>query len=630
MKIKYYNNIKKIVAVVFSAVFTTGCVNSDDFFELQDRNGLDAAIWSTEGAIQFHLNKAYDVIIPDFGYEALGTNQMHGRSGVHYATDESFLALEDVFAQAALGLGGEPLGNNSVFYVGNKYTSNKGDNRYNDISRCNAAIKNIPAGSLPRSVQRTYLGQYYALRAMAYFELVKVYGGVPLVLEPQEPDNIKVNGRASAKECFKVIVNDLDSAMVMLDGVTWDDGTGRGKLTKAAAAALKAKALLYWASPQFNPRNDGKHPYQASRWEDALKANKEAYEICLASGHRLSDPGTYGNIFRTEPNSEAIIVRTYSSTLPKRGHNIEQSVRPASEGGQARNRYRASTRLLEAYPMKDGNLRGGGGKYSYNDITFWVNRDPRFNATIAYNGSSWPLSAKPDRKQWAYVGAAGENSADKGVFCKRFSTPSITTGAVSYNGDIGGGRGMDWIELRLAEVMLNYAECANETGDLTTAKDLIRQIRIRAGIEQGDAGNDYGLTAASNIDLMRELIFNERFVEFAFENKRTSDLRRMRRMSQLTGSLETVFIEPKDGNAKRALETVNPSTGKMLRETLNLDDEATYLTYFLPPSTLTEINRTFNIPTYHIFYTFHNDFVFTGTNIQPTIGWAGGTFDPLD
>ena len=96
----------------------------------------------------------------------------------------------------------------------------------------------------------------------------------------------------------------------MLDGITWDDGTGRGKLTKEAASALKGKVLLYWASPQFNPKNDGKHTYDPNRWAEALAANKKAYEDCLATGHSLSGPGTYGDIFRTEPNPEAIIVRS--------------------------------------------------------------------------------------------------------------------------------------------------------------------------------------------------------------------------------------------------------------------------------------------------------------------------------
>lgn len=630
MKNRYVNYIKKGLTLFLGITVVSSCVNKDDFFLLPDRGGIDVAIWDTPGAIEMHLRRAYDVIMPVFGYEQLGTTQLHSRSGIHYASDESLLAVEDEYAQAALGLGGEPLSNNSIWYVGDKYSfNNVGENRYNDISRCNNAIKYIPQGTLSNSDKKKYLGQYYALRAMVYFGLVKVYGGVPLVEEPQDPSNITVSGRASARDCINFIVRDLDSAVVNLDGIVWP-ATDKGRITKAAAAALKAKVLMYWASPQFNPLNDPKHPYDQSRWDIALEANRDAYNICKAAGHALYS--NYADIFRVKNgNPEVIIVRSYSNTLAKRGHNIEARSRPKSEGGSATNRYRPSTRLLNAYPMKDGNAIDNNVKYAYDAELFWLNRDPRFEATIAYNGSNWPLSGKTNRRQWAYNEAKGEESAGNGVFCKRFSSPTVSSASVSYNSDSGGGNDFDWIEMRFAEVIMNYAECANETGNLTTAKDMIREIRKRAGIEEGNSGNDYGLASATNKEQMRELIYNERFIEFAFENKRNSDLRRMRRMHLLNGQLASIQIEVKDAAAKTALETVvNTATGEMFRESLNLNNKATYEQYFMPAIEYVPFNRAFNIPEYQYFYTFHDEFVRTGDNILPTIGWAGGVFDPLD
>ena len=189
---------------------------------------------------------------------------------------------------------------------------------------------------------------------------------------------------------------------------------------------------------------------------------------------------------------------------------------------------------------------------------------------------------------------------------------------------------MDWIELRLAEVMLNYAECANEMNELLIAKDMVRQIRIRAGIE--DNGNDYGLGSVDK-DQMRELIMNERMIEFAFENKRNADLRRTRRMHLLEGNMQTVTFEVAgNANATRAiLEATDPETGKRFRDGLDLNDKTTYLTYFKPYA-ITNINANYGpyaVPEHHYFYTFHNDFVNRGKNIEPTIGWDGGTFDPL-
>jgi len=626
---QYRNTIKKSLLMLAVATGFSACVNKDEFFELPDRGGIDAAIFSTEGALEMHLNRAYDVIIPQFLFQDHNSNNMQGRYGIHFASDENFLPSTDQWARTALGLQNN-LTNHDVRFTGNTTNGNAGGNKYMDIARCNNAIKFIPEGTLPKNVQNRFLGQYYALRAMVYFELVKVYGGVPLVLEPQDPENINISGRASAKECFDVIIRDLDSATVKLQGVTWSDGTGRGRIDQLIATCLKAKVLMYWASPQFNPTNDPKHAYDASRWTKALEANKAAYDMCLAAGKKLLP--NYADIFRIEgtSNTEAILVRTYSSSIERRGHDGEYRSRPTSEGGSPHSGYRATTKLLDAYTMKDGNSIGTSSAYSYDPVMFWVNRDPRFEATIAYNGSVWPLSGKTNRRQWTYNAAADESNIN-GVYCKRFALPNITAGNVRYQNNIG-GNGMDWVELRLAEVMLNYAECANETGDLSVAKELVRTIRKRAGIEEGGAGNDYGLGAVSSPAQMRDLIMNERMVEFAFENKRNADLRRTRRMHLLTGNMETIEFLVKDDQAKTALEAPTGAAGARFRESLNLNDKNTFLQYFREPAIVRPSGNylPYNVPEFHYFYTFHNDFVYRGVDIQPTIGWAGGTFDPLD
>lgn len=603
----------------------TAC-NEDAFFLLPDRSGIDAAIWDSEGSVQMHLNRAYDLVIPQFLLE-----QVPDRWGIHYASDENFYPNQDQWSRRALGMDyGYALGNHDVRYTGNSYNVGRVNNRYIDIAFCNNAIFYIPGGNLPEEQKKVFLGQYHALRAMVYLEMAKVYGGVPLILEPVDPENIEVSGRNSAREIFEAVLSDLDTAIEMLEGVTWNDSDGRGKIDKLIATCLKAQVLFYWASPQFNPVDDPKHPHDPSRWQTAFDAYKTAYEMCLANGKSLVPD--YAEIFRLEgtSNPEAILVRTYSSTIQNRGQNIENRTRPASAGGSAHQAFVATKKLLDTYLMKDGNPIGEGA-YSYDDVLFWKNRDPRFDATIAYNGSSWPLNADPDRRQWNYVGALSESNL-RGVYCKRYSTASLPQGAVSYSNSLG-GNGMDWIELRLAEVMLNYAECANEIDNLSLAKDLVRQIRGRAGIDEGSAGNDYGLGAVNGKDAMRDLIIDERMIEFAFENKRNSDLRRTRRMHLLTGNMQTIVTDVVNGQATRdILHAVDPETGRPFRDGLDIDDRETYLTYFQPWSIDlgNENYGPYNIPAFHYFYTFHNDFVNKGVNIEPTIGWSGGTFDPLE
>lgn len=613
------NNIKKAALILTLAACLPACVNKDEFFLLPDTEGIDQAIWDNEGSVQLHLNRVYDVVIPAFPLQVVPD-----RYAVHLASDENYFPNGDANERAALGMEGV-LGVNDVRFVGNQYRGNPGDNKYWDIARCNDAITNIPKGSMAPERQRILLGQYYALRAMTYFELVKVYGGVPLILQQQLADNVYIDGRKSAKECIAAIVNDLNTSMQMLEGFTSTDG----RITKLIAACYKAKVLFYWASPQFNPLNDAKHPYQSSRWTDALTANKEAYDLCVAAGKKLMP--NYIDIFRMEgtANTEAILVRTYSPTIANRGHNGESRNRPTSESGSYNALYTPTTQMLDAYPMRDGKPRGASTAFPYDPVMFWQNRDPRFEATFATNGSLYPLSGNTTRKQWTYNTAVNESNGNA-VYVKRFTTPSLAAGSVAYTNGVGGS-GMDWIDLRLAEVMLNYADCLNETGNISGAKDLVRQIRVRAGVVAGDS--DYGLGLAASTPALRNLILNERQVEFAFENKRNADLRRSRTFHLLSGNmskLEVALVNPPVGNDQKdkgVLEAV--TNGVMFRETINVNDKATYTKYFRNITTTPNFGG-YSIPEYHYFYTFHNDFVNFGANIFTTIGWPGGTFDPLD
>ncbi len=609
------NTYIKIGFIALLPLFFAACAKKDSFFQLRDRGGIDAAIWDNEGAIQYHLNEAYDVIMPAFAYEYVINN-----FEIHLASDENYWSATNGNARKTIGVNGT-LAANDIRYVANKYQgANMGDNRYFDVARCNSAIKFIPEGKvLSAEAKRKFLGQYYALRGMVYLGLAKTYGGMPLVLEPQDPSNLTVSGRAKAKEMFEQIVKDFDSAIVHLNGVVWNDGTERGKLDRTAAAALKAKALLYWASPQFNPANE------ASRWQAAFNASKEAYEIALANGKKLMND--YGSIFQIEgtANTEAIIVRSYSSSVAKRGHGVEARCRPLSEGGSPTDVYYASQLLLNAYTMKDGTPITATGS-GYDAVLFWKDRDPRFDATIAYNGSTWKLSGINGRKQWTYNNAIGE-TGNRGVYCKKFSSPDLSKEAVRYSNDFGGS-GMDWIELRLAEVMLDYAEAANESGNMTVAKDMVRLIRQRAGMVAG--ANDYGLSLATSVSEMRDLILNERMVELSFEGKRNDDLRRTRRFHLLSGPLQGLQVTLRQTAYKNQLEAiVNSVTGERYRDQLDMNNRDTVSKYFAYSFVSPGGTTGFNVPETYYFYSLSNQFLFSTPLLEQTIGWDGGAFDPL-
>ncbi|WP_207510968.1 RagB/SusD family nutrient uptake outer membrane protein [Longitalea luteola] len=614
-------NISKYLLAIGIAVAGSGCTKTSDFLNLKDREGIDAAIWEQEGAVQYLLNETYDMIMPDFTYQYTANNY-----NIHLVSDENFFSATDNWGKKVFNFNGALIANDPR-YIASKYAGNNiGENRYFDVAKCNLAIVNLPGSkNIPEQSKKAMLGQFYTLRAMLYFNLTRYYGGVPLLLEPQSPSNLTLQGRVKAKGMFEQIISDLDAAIENLDGVTYNAGTEWGKLTKAAAAALKAKALIYWASPQFNPENDPNHPYEAQRWQTAHQAAKDAYDICVAAGHALQSD--YATIFQIEGNTnkEAIIVKSYSPTHLKRNHNVEGMCRPQSEGGSPSDVYYASNRMIEAYTMKDGRPITEANT-GYDGTMFWLNRDPRFEATIAYNGSTWKLSGKNNRRQWTYIGAADERG-DRGFYCKRFSSPNLSRENAPKAGDFGGS-GMDWIELRFAEVILNYAETANETGNLSLSKDLVRQIRKRAGIIEGSF--DYGLSLANTKEQMRDLIMNERMVEFAFEGKRHDDLRRTRRMHKLTGLLESTQFDLVNSGDKAFLEKViDANTGLRNRDTIDMTNKATVTRFFRTKTHSVTNNSGFSMPEHYYFMPLHNQFINSSPLLEQTIGWEGGTFDPL-
>ncbi|WP_295119487.1 RagB/SusD family nutrient uptake outer membrane protein [uncultured Chitinophaga sp.] len=602
MKLLKHINSKLATAAVFTALLLSAC--NDDFFEIEDPSGIeDTQMWEDEGAIGLLLNKTYALVIPQ--WPVLGS--------IHNTSDE----LNNANTAFLYGT----LTENSVTDIGSAPGINT--NRYSDVRRCNLAIEGINSSqTLTTAARRSLKGQFFFLRGYTYFKFVRLYGGVPLILRAQgQAETDLAVPRAKTSEVIAQIAADMDSAAAYLPP-SWS-GADVGRATRAAALAVKGKAYLYWASPQFNPNNI------ASRWDDAYKACKEAYDACVTDGYSLL-PG-YGSIFLTEDNKEVLIVRKYN-TSKDLGTNLENITRPFSETTTGGGSNQPTWNLVQAYTMRNG-LPITDASSGYNNVQFWQNRDPRFNATIAFNGDVWALSGKAGRKQWSYKGVLDETGSTivTGFYCKKLTNPTLTPAQAVYNSNSGGGNGMDWIEMRFAEVIMNLAECANEKDNLTEAKDLVRAIRKRAGIIEG--AFDYGLAVATDKASMRTLLLNERQVEFAFENMRNFDLRRTRNLGLITPRLSYI-ASPKapyvagtgTDVTKIYLDKISPN-GSKPRDTANLDNLAVYTAMFNIEAVSLEGANGISLP--DKYYVYPLPTVFTRTPvIQQTIGWSGGTFDP--
>ncbi len=606
MKYIKYTGITLATVCLLSAAMLSSC--KKDFFEVEDPNGFEVVgSFEDEGAINLFLNRTYALVMPQ--WPTIG--------GIHNTSDE----LNNANTAFLYG----QLVENSVTDIGTSPSITA--NRYSDIRRCNLAIEGInSAVTLPESTRQILKGQFFFLRAYTYFKLVRLYGGVPLVFTAQSlGDEELAIPRAKTSECVAAIARDLDSAAAYLPA-SWS-GNNIGRITRGAALAVKGKTLLYWASPQFNITNN------ATRWTDAYNANKAAYNGCVADGYGLL--ANYANIFITEDHKEVLLVRKYNTSRDL-GTNLENITRPFSETSAGSGSNQPTWNLVQAYNMNNG-LPTTHASSGYNATQFWINRDPRFAATIAWNGDAWALSGKATRKQWTYTGVLDETAGTiiTGFYCKRLCNPSLSAAQALYNSNSGGGSGMDWIEMRFAEVILNLAECANETGNLTEAKDMVRLIRQRAGITAG--AFDYGLAVATDVITMRSLILKERQVEFAMEGMRNFDLRRTRNLGLITNRLSyKVAVKPPyyAGTGSVAgriyLDMVN-SSGFKPRDTANLNNLAVYTAIFVTPVVTASLEgaNVISLPDKYYVYPLPN--LFTQTPIiQQTLGWAGGTFNPYD
>lgn len=602
--------MKKFIIYTAVAATLAGCTKK--VLDKGDLNGLGEEVWSNESTVTLYLNRCYGVMMPAWPANA-GTNVLP--YALHEVSDES-----NTVRTTAIMYG--TLGDNAVTDFGASPTSNTAP--YFNIRRVNILLQEIDKGTLPEDVKNRFKAEAYFLRAWNYFNLVKVYGGVPYVTHPQDWIEEDVyTPRNKTSECIDSLIRDLDlAALAPATTIAAQTAGNRGRITRGAAMALKGRVLLHWASPQFNPSND------AARWERAYQANKAAYDTLLKDGHLLHT--SFANVLLDESssNKEVIMIRSYDGI--NQSNSFESAARPSSEGSGGS--YQPTWDLVKAFPMnngaqpynEDGTVNAASG---YDPVYFWKNRDPRFAATVAYNGVVWPLSNQPTRRQWTYAGTPNNPEgtiSQTGFYCRK----GVNTSTVRSGSSVAGTT--DWVEIRLAEVMLNLAECANATGRSQEGYDMLTAIRKRAGIA---AGNDnlYGLKAGMTTSEMFDAIMLERRVELAFENKRPDDLRRNKLWDELNGKRrQKLTITVKAPYTTTILNNFIPgSTTVRVRDTINIDGPS-YTNFFtVKEEFLDAASSPINFLSKYYFYAIPATHMGRNPNLLQTNGWGSGGFDPL-
>lgn len=521
--------------------------------------------------------------------------------------------------------------NETVTDIGTTATSGN----YFKIRQINMFIQNMNGGTLAPDVKKRFIGQALFWRAYRYFELAKLYGGVPLVTTPLDAVGPAAKTAANlprntTTETFNQIVRDLDSAAAYCP-VLWAKNDDYGRITAGAAQAFLGRVLVTWASPEWNPAND------PSRWQAAYDANTKAIATLTANGFGLYSKWDYtmwtteGSAGGSKPrNPEAVWVTEYNTSttdIDQNNETYDNSTRPkylATTGGS----NNPTWELAASFPMKDGKDTLTS-TYAYNLQTFYKNRDPRFYETIAYNGCNWGLSGNSTYRLWTYYFYNAKTSPTKtattelsasssGFYLRKGIDPSLTLANIQY-------AGTDWIEMRYAEVLLNQAEAAAEIGHLAVGQEAYANliaIRKRAGIDAG-ASNLYGLAAGMSHDQMIDAIMFERKIELAFEGKRYWDLRRRKLLeSTLNGKLRRGIVVTLNNNNSYTDYIVSTRDASA---TSNLDN--LYTTSF---TVATKVLDTYPLAVQSADYYFGipTSALQNNVNLQQTNAW-GGPFDPL-
>ena len=393
--------------------------------------------------------------------------------------------------------------------------------RWSAIRRANILLELVDGvPDADPTYKKQVKGEAKFMRAISYFEMLKRYGGVPIVEKRLTPADILAAPilRSSFEEVLNFIIQDCDEAIASLPDKY--PAEMKGRATKGAALMVKAKALLLAASPQFNtatPYLDfGANNkliclgnYDQSRWQKAAEAAKAVLDWAPSGGIALvTDQGTdknYKYVWETHDNPELILINK-ATDARSRNRYPWLGILPASiyngYGGTS-----PTHNFISKYEKKDGTPQvweptgGNDLNRKYEEL------DPRFAQTVFQNGSYFnpqhPLIQ-------TFEGGIHGNECIGGSWQRKLVPDALrSSGSIVPNNFI----------YRLADAYLMYAEALNEAqGPTLAAYNAVNIIRNRSGMPNLPSG----LTKKQ----FRDRVRNERAIEFVFEDNRLWDIMR--------------------------------------------------------------------------------------------------------
>ena len=428
---------------------------------------------------------------------------------------------------------------------------------YARIRATNVALENLATAPFDPSLVDRLKGESYFLRAHCYNQLLRYYGGVPIIKSTYALNTPDFSiARNTYAECVDAIVSDLDSAALLLNGKS----LALGRATKEAAMALKSRVLLYAASdlhdmPTAKAKSDLLKGYSNPELLGYISGDRTArWTAARDAAKAVIDLGEFGyKLDLTAPSPKDVAIADYTNVYLSRNGGEKETIlakyyinASTDDWGswyvrnQSMNGYHGWTsteptqNLVDDYEMMDGT------KFDWNNpveaAAPYENRDPRFYASIFYDGAKWKPRTTDGAGTDPYgevqfgtyeVGTAGSAATYFGLDTRNSSIENWNGTRTGYSirkfsndnmalVDMNNRQQVPSIQIRYTEIVFNYIEALLELGDEATAKTWLNKIRFRAGLP---ATNETG-------EALVERYRNERNIELLCEEQRFYDVRR--------------------------------------------------------------------------------------------------------
>lgn len=471
-----------------------------------------------------------------------------------------------------------------------------GSNLFVGIRDCNIFLENVDkVPDLSQTEKERWIAEVKFIKAYLHIWLFQLYGPIPFVDEnipvDASPEEVKVV-REPVDDVVAKIVALLDEAISSnaLPEYIRSRDTELGRITKPGAMAIKARLLTYAASPLYNGNEDfagwkdaeGRNminpEYDATKWEIARDACKEAIDAAIAAGHELyefDEPvKNISDTTRLELTLRHTLTKKFSDELlwglgrrntrdltgisnaPLTNYHLSNQL------GWVKMMHNPTLEIVEEFYTRNGLPIDEDQEYDYKgrydvikvpqDHKYYADttartsrlhlyREPRFYAWVGFDNGKWfNLEVPSDENSYVLHSKSGdlagrslENYSVTGFYAKKLVSYELVMTQSTHSGEQCSHYPFPII--RLSDLYLLYAECLNECKDAPDEEvyEYIQKVRNKAGLDKETGGLAETWARYSNNpdkpktkDGMRDIIQRERMIELAFEGQRFYDLRR--------------------------------------------------------------------------------------------------------